>query len=50
MDHQPGWTLPNFTKFADYRAMKMHHVRGLAALLRKDLSKIPQFFKNSKEW
>ena len=28
----------------DYRAMKMHHVGSLATLLRKNLSKIPQFF------
>ncbi len=31
----------------DYRAMKMHQVGGLSTLLRKNLSKIPQFFKNS---
>jgi len=30
----------------DYRAMKMHRVGGLAALLRKNLSKIPQFLRN----
>jgi glycosyltransferase len=29
----------------DYRAMKMHDAGGLATLLRKNLSKIPQFFK-----
>ena len=31
--------------FEDYRVMKMHHVGGLAVLLRKNLSKIPQFFQ-----
>jgi glycosyltransferase len=29
----------------DYRAMKMHQVGGLASLLRKNLSKVPQFFR-----
>ena len=29
----------------DYRIMKMHHVGGLAALIRKNLSKVPQFFQ-----
>ncbi|MCL5023038.1 MAG: glycosyltransferase [Nitrospirae bacterium] len=29
----------------DYRAMKMHNVGGLTTLLRKNLSKLPQFFK-----
>jgi len=28
----------------DYRAMKMHHVGGVTTLLRKNFSKIPQFF------
>jgi glycosyltransferase len=29
----------------DYRAIKMHNVGGLSTLLRKNLSKIPQFFR-----
>jgi len=29
----------------DYRAMKVHHAGGFVTLLRKNLSKIPQFFK-----
>ena len=33
----------------DYRAMKMHQVGGISTLLRKNLSKIPQFFKNSNQ-
>ena len=31
----------------DYKAMRMHGAGGLATLVRKNLSKIPQFFKGS---
>ena len=29
----------------DYRAMRMHGVGGVATLVRKNISKIPQFFQ-----
>jgi glycosyltransferase len=31
----------------DLRAMKMHNIGGLPTLLRKNLSKLPQFFKKT---
>jgi len=33
----------------DYRAMKMHNVGGLFTLVRKNLSKIPQFFQRMSQ-
>ena len=32
----------------DLRAMKMHNLGGLLTLLRKNLSKLPQFFSSRK--
>ncbi len=32
----------------DYRAMRMHQVGGITTLLRKNVSKIPQFFKTGE--
>ncbi|NJD55699.1 MAG: glycosyltransferase [Nitrospirae bacterium] len=40
-------SLPNILRKSseDLRAMKMHHIGGLPTLIRKNLSKLPQFFK-----